>query len=499
MNYFSSPSSPNVGTPVKGKRLSSVLQLSSTPTGNCKSPRKSDFSQRLQFSDSENTIQTQKGSLSGDRFIADRNSIDFDLCNHLLNTDPKPLTTSSKYNDTVQTLLSPNSKKRILSYSENEKDCVTEVGSLRLLKQDSESDICKSPKKSMYRNLPNGPNKILDAPDIVDDYYLNLLDWSKQNVVAIALKQSLYMWNASTGHIDQLMSVDNDSYICSLKWSNDATNTLAIGSSSNTVQLWDSSTMQMIREMTGHSGRVSSLSWNSNIISSGGRDSIILNHDVRQRNNVVSKYSHHTQEVCGLQWSPDGSTLASGGNENLLCLWDAAMSSNSIAPLRSNNTYSPRFAINEHQAAVKAISWCPWQRNVLASGGGTADRTIRLWNSNLGTNIKVIDTGSQVCSIVWNSVHKEIISSHGFSDNQLILWNSHNLSKIKEFRGHSSRVLFLAMSPDESTVCSASADETLRFWEIFGNRGKSSSCSPNSPCKSTMLGSSNNNFNMSLR
>jgi hypothetical protein len=29
---------------------------------------------------------------------------------------------------------------------------------------------------------------------------------------------------------------------------------------------------------------------------------------------------------------------------------------------------------NPSQAAVKAIAWCPWQRNLLASGGGTADR-----------------------------------------------------------------------------------------------------------------------------
>ena len=31
-------------------------------------------------------------------------------------------------------------------------------------------------------------------------------------------------------------------------------------------------------------------------------------------------------EVCGLKWNLDGTTLASGGNENFLCLWEASMS-----------------------------------------------------------------------------------------------------------------------------------------------------------------------------
>jgi len=39
---------------------------------------------------------------------------------------------------------------------------------------------------------------------------------------------------------------------------------------------------------------------------------------------------------------------------------------------------------------------------------------------------------------------------------------------MKEFHGHTSRVLHLARSPDGATICSASADETIRFWDIFG-------------------------------
>ena len=136
--------------------------------------------------------------------------------------------------------------------------------------------------------------------------------------------------------------------------------------------------------MTGHTSRVSSLSWNAthnpNMLSSGARDSTILHHDVRAARNVTNTLIGHTQEICGLAWSPDGQTLASGGNENRLCIWDLAMSnqrrrSGGGDAMSSNQGNTPRYTIEEHNAAVKAVSWCPWQRHVLASGGGTADRT----------------------------------------------------------------------------------------------------------------------------
>ena len=42
------------------------------------------------------------------------------------------------------------------------------------------------------------------------------------------------------------------------------------------------------------------------------------------------------------------------------------------------------------------------------------------------------------------------------------------MAKVAELTGHTSRVLHLAQSPDGTTVVSAAADETLRFWSCFG-------------------------------
>lgn len=222
-----------------------------------------------------------------------------------------------------------------------------------------------------------------------------------------------------------------------------------------------------MRTMRGHTGRVGSLAWNGHILSSGSRDSTIFHHDVRSQRHQVATLRGHQQEVCGLTWSPDGSTLASGGNDNLLCLWDSAGRQSSSSMSTSGNSHRPRSVLTGHVAAVKALAWCPWERHVLASGGGTADRTIKFWNSSNASLLHSVDTNSQVCGLLWSKTEKELLSSHGFSHYQLCLWNYPTMTKVKELKGHTARVLHMAMSPDGSAVVSAAADETLRFWDIF--------------------------------
>ena len=79
---------------------------------------------------------------------------------------------------------------------------------------------------------------------------------------------------------------------------------------------------------------------------SGCRSGAIHHHDVRVAHHHVATLSRHSQEVCGLKWSPDGKFLASGGNDNLLLVWDA-----SINTISNSNT--PLHTLNQHQAAVK--------------------------------------------------------------------------------------------------------------------------------------------------
>ncbi|KAF0689567.1 Aste57867_18986 [Aphanomyces stellatus] len=348
---------------------------------------------------------------------------------------------------------------RILAFKEKavpaRDDPLSFQGALNLLYNHKGGNRGVIEKIKAARHIPAAPTKVLDAPELMDDYYLNLLSWGSNNVLAVALGPSLYLWNAASGEIDELMSLDGDDYISSVAWIQEG-NTLAIGTSQSTVQLWDAGATRHLRTLRGHTMRVGALSWNQHVLSSGSRDTTIKHHDVRIQSHLISTLAGHDQEVCGLAWSPDGTKLASGGNDNALCVWNHMQT-------------RPLHKLTQHVAAVKALAWCPWERHVLASGGGTADRTIKLWNVQSGSLLQSMDTGSQVCALLWSSggAEKELLSSHGYAQNELCLWEYPSMVKIKELTGHTARVLHLAASPDRTTVVSGAADETLRFWNIF--------------------------------
>jgi len=132
-----------------------------------------------------------------------------------------------------------------------------------------------------------------------------------------------------------------------------------------------------------------------------------------------------------------------------------------------SKTEVPQHKFSQHIAAVKALAWSPHQRGLLVSGGGTADRCIRFWNSQLGTELQCVQTESQVCNLAFSRNSNELISTHGYSDNAVIVWKYPSMRRVKTLTGHNMRVLYLAMAPDGETIVTGAGDETLRFWKVF--------------------------------
>jgi cell division cycle 20-like protein 1 (cofactor of APC complex) len=317
-----------------------------------------------------------------------------------------------------------------------------------------------SPRKPP-RTVSKGPFKVLDAPDLADDYYLNLVDWSSTNVLGVGLAGCVYLWSANTSRVTKLCDLtappgasSEGDLVTSLNWTAKG-NTVAVGTDKGEVQIWDAERCKKIRTMTGHTGRVGCLAWNDNVLSSGSRDRHIYHRDVRAPEQHFRKLSSHRQEVCGLKWNTAENQLASGGNDNKLIVWNG-----------TDNT-EPLWRFGDHTAAVKAIAWSPHQRGILASGGGTADKKIRFWNTLTGTMLSATDTGSQVCNLMWSKTSNEIVSTHGYSavgpiQNQVCIWKYPSMNQVATLSGHTFRVLYLAMSPDGQTICTGAGDETLR-------------------------------------
>jgi len=333
--------------------------------------------------------------------------------------------------------------------------------------------LLRSPRKAS-RKISKIPFKVLDAPELQDDFYLNLVDWSAQNVLSVGLGACVYLWSACTSQVTKLcdLTSDNDT-VTSVSWS-ERGNFVSVGTHRGYVQVWDVAASKRVNVLEGHTARVGALAWNGDTLSSGSRDRMILQRDVRTPAiQPERRLVGHRQEVCGLKWSPDNQWLASGGNDNKLFVWSAAggtSGSGAAANAMVNggtNSSSPVHSFTDHSAAVKAIAWSPHHHGLLASGGGTADRCIRFWNTLTGQAMQSVDTGSQVCNLAWSKHASELVSTHGYSQNQILVWKYPSLVQVAKLTGHSYRVLYLAMSPDGEAIVTGAGDETLRFWNVF--------------------------------
>ncbi|KAF9431747.1 substrate-specific activator of APC-dependent proteolysis [Entomortierella beljakovae] len=325
--------------------------------------------------------------------------------------------------------------------------------------QESRS-LLLSPKKAP-RTISKLPFKILDAPELriaalipqKDDFYLNLVDWSSQNVLGVGLGNSVYLWSALNSKVTQLCELPDGDSVTSLNWISMGTH-LAVGTDSGTIQIWDVQYNRRVRIMTGHTQRVGVLAWCDHTLTSGSRDRNIYHRDVRCQESWQHCLSGHHGEVCGLKWNSSGTQLASGGNDNKLLVWE-------------KDSTVPIYKFRDHTAAVKAIDWSPHQSGLLASGGGTADQHIRFWNTTTGVSIGATNTGSQVCNLAWSKTTNELVSTHGYSQNQIFVWKYPAMQQIAMLTAHTLRVLYLALSPDGQTIVTGAGDETLRFWNVF--------------------------------
>lgn len=204
--------------------------------------------------------------------------------------------------------------------------------------------------KDKSRKIPTTPERVLDAPGMVDDFYLNLVTWSALNTVGVALGESTYLWSVDTGVVAHLGDAPQGTYVASVDFSNDGAY-LGVGLGTGAIELWDSGTSQRLRTMqpaVDTNGQCASLSWCAHVLTSGHSSGTIHHHDVRVPRHLVATLEGHAGEVCGLRWSSGGEVLASGGNDNVVNLWDGRG-----GDVSSTSRGAPKWTKRNHTAAVK--------------------------------------------------------------------------------------------------------------------------------------------------
>lgn len=411
-------------------------------------------------------------------------------------------------------------------------------------------------KKKAVRNVPKLPFKVLEAPDLRDDFYCTPLAYCPAtHCLAVALGKKVYLWSENKGVslppqvIDSGRSAAN--YISCLAFSSvqGGRGILAVGRGDGHIDMYSPSQDKTRFFKILAPAAVTHICFGPKPIkrTSQRHSSVMADHEVflvgddaglvsiyfvewpSERDRYIqgwpgaatlhARIAIHTQQVCGIAWSPDGKFFATGGNDNLCCLFEMRDMLSIERPATNNtenrvmcmgdsvvitaiprNTDVPNLMDDDARfiwslnAAVKAIAFCPWQTGLIAAGGGSNDRCIHFYHTTSGASLATIDCGAQVTSLIWSRTRREIAATFGFAQpehpyriavyswpecQQLIAipWNPElralyaipfPASAPRATSGEGSRTTF----DEEGCIVIAASDGSIKFHEIWTSKKK---------------------------
>ena len=161
--------------------------------------------------------------------------------------------------------------------------------------------------------------------------------------------------------------------------------------------------------------------------------------------------------VWSIAVSPDGSTLAVGGDAHTVKVFDLASRQHKVT-------------LNGPNQAVKSLAFSP-DGKLLASAAGT---NVTLWDTTTWADRAQIQHHPEVVCVRFSPDGKLLAIADGESElphykllpTAIILWDVAARDEVRWLRGHTNTIWALAFSPDGKTLASGSADQTVKFWDI---------------------------------
>ncbi|PGH36833.1 meiosis-specific APC/C activator protein AMA1 [[Emmonsia] crescens] len=221
------------------------------------------------------------------------------------------------------------------------------------VRADNNTSISKSTKPARSA-VPSTPFRVLDAPLLRDDFYCSTLAYSyTARMLAVGLSSRVYLWSELLGvQYPPLTPHLASNYVTSLSFSSPqgGNSILAVGRHGGQVSLWstfdtdvrfefyqpNSVSCVSFKQVTTkrHSARFQGLVDTEDLVVGDDTGNVWCysiewpdpksreRHGWNGTTTLIAKISAHTQQICGLVWSPDGKYLATGGNDNTCLLFD---------------------------------------------------------------------------------------------------------------------------------------------------------------------------------
>ena len=270
---------------------------------------------------------------------------------------------------------------------------------------------------------------------------------------------SIRFWNAETGlHLETFKpNYDASCLVFSLDGK-----TLAFASGID-IRLQDAHTGEEKMLLTGHTWGMHSmaLSPDGDILASGSEDMTIRLWDMHTGEHKRT-LNGHKHRIYSVAFSPDGKTLASGSDDNTVRLW--SVDTGETQRILTAHAGEVEGVDNGHSSVegVKSVAFSP-DGKTLASGGG--DNVIHLWDIETGKRkMTLVGHTHWVFSLAFSPDGRTLAS--GSVDSDIRLWDPHTGQHKKTLTGHTNWVRSIAFSSDGKTLVSGSDDGSVLIWEI---------------------------------